>query len=266
MAGYQPGMNASDDFPGTGDNIGPGIGEDSFLNLTARESRLPLLVKRGTPVPSNLSPAQALRLQETGSNQVRTTAGEELLRFHQMSREERAALQARLFAAGLYSDSYYKAKNPKMYQPGVADEDSYAAYHKAVRRAVLSGSTIDEILGTAAEAGGGAGGTGATRAPLTISLTNPTDIHFVANKVGQTVLGRLLTDDELNSITKAFQGQEAASQRAAYNTGAGGGTSTQAPSAQAFAEQQLKAQHPLEAQGNQFLDTFNSFLGLIGSK
>jgi hypothetical protein len=226
----------------------------------------PILLRRGV-TPG--SPAQAQMAQATGQTPTmkESTLTGVLADFATLSDAGLIDLQKKLYTGGFYGSSYY-AKHPQTPAYGIKDQDTLAAYSQAANLAAqlhASGMTLDEVITQGSSVGGGrgAGAGGPTRAPLTIQLTNPQDVHFVANKVGQTVLGRNLNDAELQAITASFQGGEATAQRAAYNTGVGGGTSTQAPSLQAFAEQQVRAKNPVEAGAHDLSQTFDTFLSLI---
>jgi hypothetical protein len=170
------------------------------------------------------------------------------------------------------SDAYY-SKHPKQPQYGILDTDSFKAYSDAASFAAQmrpSNMTLDEIITQgAAQAGmaggGGAGGGGRTRAPLNITLTNPTDITNVVNKTVQQLVGRNATQSEIASITKQFQQAERAAQTSIYNANLEGGTATQAPNLSAFAEQEIRAEQPNEIAGHDIGANFDQLLSILKS-
>lgn len=243
----------SDQFPGSGNDLG--------LWTTRGLAKVPVVTRHGMTALDPNSPA-AFRFASEGLSEQTEDFETTLQRFGDLSPGELAGLSTALFSAGTFYDDKFYGKNP----PAVSDEDTFNAYKRAVTQAARHHQTVAEVIQGAIgeqQKRGGVGSGGRTREPLSIQLTNPTDIHAVGNKIGQTILGRNLNTGELDAITKAFQAQESSSQRAAYNANVGGGTTTAAPNLSTFAEAQVKAQNPLEAAGHGVASTFDTFLGLL---
>lgn len=70
---------------------------------------------------------------------------------------------------------------------------------------------ISQVKGT------GGPGAGSTRAPLTISYTDPAELESAAQSAAQQALGRDLSQNEIHSFIGAFHSKEASAQRGAYN-------------------------------------------------
>lgn len=234
--------------------------ESSLFGIRAGEAQADVLMKHGNPAlqaAGAVIPALGAKFGTADLGEQIQPLGKAVAGFYQQDRDTLINLQTMLYNGGWYPSSYYKKNGP---QPalGVHDEDTYNAYVKAARTAarfrqsgrkdVSLGDVIME--GIDAAGGAGRGSSGPTRAPLTITLTNPADIRKVGDTVAQNLLGRALSDSEANSLVAGYQTQERAAQTNAYGIGAGGGTSIAQPSAETFAEQQLRAQHPVEVGGH----------------
>jgi len=113
---------------------------------------------------------------------------------------------------------------------------------------------------------------GATLPARVIQLSSPDDIKAVIGGVAQQMLGRRLDDGALNAYVQTFQALEAQEQNARYDatyapgeTGVGpGGTITDAPSAEAFAQTQLQKDYGTEVDGTKLANTLGMFLDVIG--
>lgn len=236
VQGFDPSQNyadptAPDSFP---------TGDDTGLWTTKTLAKIPVIVKHAEPYMPALKaavPIAGVFGSLVGADEQREPMEATLQRFGQMSPGELAGLRVALEAG-----NFLTAKNP-------SDDDVFKAYKTAVMSAARHGQTVLETLQQALQQGGGEGA-GRQRAPLTVTLTNPADIRKVGDTVAQNLLGRALSDQEANVIVAGFHAQESAAQKAAYGIGDGGGTSTAAPSPDTFAEQTLRAQHPVEVGGH----------------
>lgn len=93
-------------------------------------------------------------------------------------------------------------------------------------------------------------------------VSNPDDLKAVFKRVAQETIGRNFSDTEAMQAVSAYQQQELAAQRAAV----GGGTITQAPSADVFAEQFAQQVAPTEANGYKFLGYMNKLFQAAGGR
>lgn len=166
------------------------------------------------------------------------------------------SMQADLIAAGLMSRSGLR--------PGVYDDRTRAAYKKLLEFANRQGINRADALQRLIEGTTRGGGGGPTRAPLVVQLTNPDTIRRLIDQTAPDIIGRRLSDAETQQLIGAYQSLESSAQRGAYNTATAGGTVTEPPDLQTFAEKKAKELHPLEA------DTFDRFrlgsevLGILG--
>lgn len=107
---------------------------------------------------------------------------------------------------------------------------------------------------------------------ISVTLANPLDIRARAETVQQQLMGRV-TPGFAEGVVDPYQQVDAAAQRAtqaaviADQEAGGGGTTqtTQAPTVDAFTEEQLRKEHPIEVDGYQFLGQFQSFMQMIGA-
>lgn len=125
------------------------------------------------PVPTKVREVQPWQLDpwEAGSggttpirvvDETSTVAGM-LQGFYGMDRDSLSDLQKALYAGGFYDDGYYTAKGKKP-RYGDADDDSYAAFKRAVVRSSRAGKTIDEVLAEGIDATSRMGDSGPARA------------------------------------------------------------------------------------------------------
>jgi hypothetical protein len=116
-----------------------------------------------------------------------------------------ASIQQDVYDAGLMGDTVYRNGGAN-----ISYNDVFQAYKKAVLGAAASGEDLHTYLaGKAADftAVGGA----KSKLPMQkipVSLTNPEDVAAVGNGVAKTLLGRNLTDAEVQAITAVLHGQE----------------------------------------------------------
>jgi hypothetical protein len=107
--------------------------------------------------------------------------------------------------------------------------------------------------------GKGSGG-GSYRPRFRVSAAE--DLKVVANQVAKQTLGREFTTDEAAKFVSAYQQREVQSQQAAM----GGGTFSEAPSADVFAQQYAQQVAPTEANGYKFLGYMNKIFSAIGGR
>jgi hypothetical protein len=177
------------------------------------------------------------------------------------SREEIARMQARLDQAGLFDA---EAK----YRLGFWDQESADAYARLLKYSNRSGADADTTLRQVSQFGlpddeveAGTGGRRAGvsgRARSAVSLTHPDDIRNVADRTARQMLGRKLTDDELNRMVGAFHAAQ-------YGSGsATGDVTTAPPSLETFAETQVEAADPAAAASHRYLEGFERLTKALG--
>ena len=110
------------------------------------------------------------------------------------------------------------------------------------------GMTLDESLAYLAKNPvADVGGSGLPK----FRLNDPDTLKKAFEGGAQTALGRTLSPQDMDKLVKSFNQLEIDYQRAASSSG--GGTITQAPNAEVFAEQQAAKTAPAEAEANDYL-------------
>lgn len=189
--------------------------------------------------------------------------GQALEGFYTLGRDRVAELQQKLHDGGFYGKGY-------KINSGVADEETYAAYGRALIRATRSSKSLDEVLAESV-LGGPVGGSGsaADKAPLSILLTNPDDLKAVASSAASKLIGRKLNDDELGRFVEAYHVLEGAAQRERYGVQTGEpnteGTTVAAPDPSSYASQRLPEEHPQEAASYGMVGRYMQFQQLLNS-
>lgn len=113
----------------------------------------------------------------------------------------------------------------------------------------LRGKSLDEALAYLAKNPVPvAGGSGLP----TIRLNDPDTLKKAFEGGAQTALGRTLSPEEMNKLVNSFNQLDMNYQRAA--AGGGGGTITQAPNAEVFAETQAEKLAPVEAESYDYMN------------
>lgn len=93
-----------------------------------------------------------------------------------------------------------------------------------------------------------AANTAAGPPPLSIKLANPADLKAVFKAAARSILGNgNLDEDTIARLTAAFQAEQTRAQTSEYNTVQAGGASIDAPDADVFAEEQVRALDPIKA-------------------
>jgi len=188
--------------------------------------------------------------------------------FYRLPEDQVAELQAKLLAGGFYDDSYYTATGKKP-QFGVADDDSYAAYKRALTRTARSGKALTEVLDEAVTAGG-AEKAEQQRQPLIVQLTSPTDLRRIYQAAAVALTGsRDMDEDRVAKFIADQQEAERQAQQTMYSAGGSGlpggpgGTVTEPPSPQAAAEATIRATQPTTVGGHDIAGQFDSFLSIL---
>jgi hypothetical protein len=181
--------------------------------------------------------------------------------------EERARMQEALDAAGLF-------KPNDQYTRGFWDDNSAAAFKRLLGYANQMGKDWEQSiveLGTLNQANVGKARSRAAagRAPVFTEISSPDDLKLVFDRTARQLLGRKMSESELDSMVKAYSGIEIAEaqKRIGAQSGQSNVISTGAPSPTAFGERQIESQFGEEAFAHRFaqkFDVFNKMLGGIG--
>lgn len=209
---------------------------------------------RDIPNPDQFGPGNTLRVP--AQLPPRYFDGDEFIPAS-LSPERIASLQSSLARAGLIG------KKDK-FRVGVWDATSARAYRQALETANASGLTDQEALARYANAQQAGLDDDETRAPLVKRLPNPADLRATFQTVARNTLGRgadpQLVEQMVNSYTQAVGNQ----QQATYDTQTTGGTVTEAPAAEVFAEQQIRDAQPSEAGAHDIALRYGKFLRMLG--
>jgi hypothetical protein len=111
----------------------------------------------------------------------------------------------------------------------------------------LRGKSLDEALAYLAKNPVPAQGGGGLK---TFRLNDPDTLKKAFEGGAQSALGRTLSEQEMNKLVNSFNQLDMNYQRAA----AGGGTVTQAPNAEVFAETQAEKMAPVEAESYDYMN------------
>lgn len=187
--------------------------------------------------------------------------GDEGVPGYSMNSEDRDRLKARMNAAGLYGTNGYTS--------GSWNPDDAQAYKYVLETANFMGVRDPEVvinnIADNAKAGGRVQG---PRAPLVSQVSNPDTIRAVLREASYSLTGSRLSPEEEQRLISLYQGYEHGADAAAYaagGTGGPGGTVTQAPSMQGFAEAQIEQMRPQEVASHRHLDAFEKILGSMGT-
>jgi len=172
------------------------------------------------------------------------------------------------------------------FRRGVWDAESQAAYKDLLAYANVRGTTsqqaLNELTEQAQSAGtfgiGGKGyfdpvtgewvadpsGSGVSqRQPLVIRQSDPLELEKVFDDAVIKTLGQGWSRNQIQGMVRAYQQMEAERQRQAYNTDLTGGTVTDVPSPEAFAQNYAQQQDPQGAETSRFLDVASNIIPLF---
>jgi hypothetical protein len=175
------------------------------------------------------------------------------------------AFQKQLEAMGLLDPGY---------QLGIWDKDSITAYSKVLSYANQRGISADAAMASVSDIVSRYGNTtdAKKRQPLTVTLTNPSDIASLATQIAVRTIGRRLTDTESSQLAQAYNVLERQYQEQAYaaagsglSDNATGGTITQPPNASTYAESTLRAEHPEDVSEMNTINNVDAFRQLLAS-
>lgn len=176
----------------------------------------------------------------------------------QLPPDQLASLQRRMVTAGLLKSGEA--------QLGVWDTASVTAYTKLLEYANASG--LDNAAALDRWEAAHAADPNAGRAPLQVKVTNPDELAQVFRAAVINTRGEGWASDKIQQMVNAYQGIESGAQQQAYNMQDTGGTVVAPPSAQSFAETQVRQQDPLGAQEHDIIKPggpLDSFKQMIAS-
>lgn len=177
--------------------------------------------------------------------------------FAGLSPESMWSIQQGLMRAGLIDQA------PK----GIFDDITATAMSKVLsyanKRGLLWQDALDEYAAAGDAAGLGAGG--GPRRVFTPQLSNPDDLRRVFKQAAYDLTGGSFMDDSTyERMVSGYQGAELAAQRAQFDAAVSGAEVTDAPSAQAFAQTDLKAADPSAVEAKRFADYGGVLESLLG--
>ena len=184
-----------------------------------------------------------------------------LKQWYQMTADERAGLQQKLFVGGFYHPS---VKASEIDFGNVQDNQGLVAYHQALVNAASlyqSGQriTVEQMLQQAMSgplaAQRARTGLSTPSAGPTISVTSAAALAQEADKIAESVLGRGATPDEQRLIIAAVHRQETAFQ-------ASGGRG-EIPNPTAITTQTLRQGAPVEAGAHDMADAYANLLAIV---
>ena len=182
--------------------------------------------------------------------------------------------QQDLFDAGLYPDSYYRAKNPSKLNLGVVDDVDANAWKEIAIVAARTGRPIMELLDERKAGFAATGGVGTTkgkaaadaRAPFSGQVTSGMSLADTAQKAAEKTLGRGMSQKELDRFVKTYQAMETHADKAVYDNALSGGVSSAAPPAELAAAQQARQSAPTEAYANDLMNVYDKALAILTRK
>lgn len=234
---------------GSGTSTTTGFNVGSVFGLSQDVMNAPVLLAHGEQGAGNFDP-NGPRGQ---SHDTVGTVVQQVSAFYHLSAEERQGAIEQLIEAGYLAAP---AKGKKL-QPQAAE----SAWKDAVLEAARAGTTVIDILDQRKQEQAALGlGAGSAKPPLTVKLTNPSDLHYIFDQVAQHRLGKNVPAGWVDGMVAAYQAQESAAQHAVYNDAA---TVTAAPDPTSFADAQIKQRDPGGVASNDFLGRANDFFSLL---
>jgi hypothetical protein len=161
-------------------------------------------------------------------------------------------VEIRKIQARLQKGGFYLGNNFSM---GTVDPQTIAAYSRAMVQANLNFTDVETVIENAQTVpySSGAGG-GLPR----YKVTSSADLINVFDRASQDVLGRTLDQEEVSKLVKAYQATELGSLKSRQSV------SAQAPTAQAFGQDQIAAENTQEADAYKFSQYAQAFEQLLG--
>lgn len=182
-------------------------------------------------------------------------------------RELISGLQDRMEALGLYTPGNEPSKTGLR---GTWLPSDTAAYTQILFNANSAGISKEDALQNMllTVASNPPATTATKRAPQVTLYTHPDDLTYIAQKTAQQVIGRNLSDDDLQKFIAGFHGMESTQSNATYaagTPGGPGGAATAAPDMTAEATRFAEQMHPDEAYATKYIDAFKVFDQMINA-
>lgn len=257
----------------------------AIYGLDSHTAALPVRLKPAAAVPT-VGSAQGLFgpiRQSAGLAAVNAAtassdaSGPSILRYDQalgqlgtMSTDEIADLQRRLYAGGFFSRAYYGKRSPGVDLGNPDDAGTIHAFKQALNATVRgynTGATLTDTINQAIasrQKNGLQTSLGSGLPPVTITLTNPSDVAAAAQAAATKIYGRAPSQQEIAGLTNAFHQQEITAQQAAQNEATT--TDVKAADLGNFAEQYLRQQNPKAALTQNYADALGQVLTILGGK
>lgn len=166
-----------------------------------------------------------------------------------------AKIQLDLVAAGLLTGKFRK---------GYWDAASQKAYAQALAYANQTGRDVKRALAELKTHPENAG-TDEDRPPLVVKTTSPDDLRGVFRDTSRKLLGRQLSDQELEQYISAYNQVETQKQQQAYDMDPTGGTMAEIPSANSYVEERLRRERPTDVKVQEVGSRADEFFSLLGS-
>lgn len=166
-------------------------------------------------------------------------------------------LQVEMAKAGLLTSNF---------PHGVWDPSTMGAYRDLLAMANAQGVTAEQALAQAVSATNALGYETSPRAPLVIRQTDPGTLRQVFRKSMIDLTGVGVNQEQINNMVASYHQMESQRQQSAYDTEPEGGTVTDIPTPQDFAEDQIRTNNPEGVAGEEGLSYMNDFMRMAGGE
>jgi len=103
------------------------------------------------------------------------------------------------------------------------------------------------------------------REPLVMRTTDPRTINVLAREISMNLLGKALSQDEVQNFTAAYNQMEQQRQQEAYDKQLTGGSVVDIPSVEAFLTAGIEEQKPEEVAGYRGLNYMSEAMSMLAS-
>lgn len=166
-----------------------------------------------------------------------------------------ARLQSDLVSAGLLKRTGFSL--------GVYDSKTRSAYEQVLSLANRSGKTASEALDEFLQAPFIDDDAKEKPRIFRPVVDSPEDLKKALNEQLPEIMGRSVSDGELNQMVSAYQNLQVQAQRREFDTAETGGTIAQAMSPETFAEQEAQRIAPNEVYAKKLANQANVFAGMF---
>jgi hypothetical protein len=195
--------------------------------------------------------------------------GRALNQWWEMPDESRANIQRLLVRAGLLDPEAVSGRWGRI-DPGGRDHQAWAqVLTMAARTGKEVFSLLDEFAeGMSLEEAMAEAGPKPPRRP-DIALLSPEDIEEAADELGQSLMGRKLSDSERSRVVGHLHDLQRRQQKAMIDVGmseTGGGEFVQPTSPEVAIKNKIKKDHAVEVQGTEQVRQFDALLQMFGAR